>query len=273
MAIKLVAIDIDKTLINDQREITPRTVQAINQASQSGVKVVLCTGRPMTGVNAYLDQLGLNHQADQYVISFNGALAQTTNEEVIVNYTLSFDDYVDWQAYCTKQNVKSQIESRDYIYTTNRDLSPWTIHESDLVSMPVRVRSLDEMAHTQDQYVLAKGMMLGNKDQLDQAEAQLPDSFHQRFTVIRSEPFYLEFINHQASKGATLKALSEKLCISQSEVMALGNAQNDNSMIEYAGIGVAMENSVPETLKVADVVTGDNNHDGVGQAIEQYVLR
>ena len=78
---------------------------------------------------------------------------------------------------------------------------------------------------------------------------------------------------HQASKGSTLKALSEKLGIKQSEVMALGNAQNDNSMIEYAGIGVAMGNSVPETLAVADVVTADNNHDGVGKAIEKYVLK
>ncbi|KRL28734.1 HAD superfamily hydrolase [Limosilactobacillus frumenti DSM 13145] len=273
MAIKLVAIDIDRTLINDQRQITPATMEAIEKAHQAGVKIVLCTGRPMTGVNHYLDDLGLNHQADEYVISFNGALAQTTNEDVIINYTFSFTDYVDWQAFCTKNNLKSQIESRDYIYTTNRDLSSWTIHESDLVSMPVRVRSLDEMAHTQDQYVLAKGMMLGSKDELDHAQAILPESFHKRFTIIRSEDFYLEFINPKASKGSTLKALSEKLGIKQSEVMALGNAQNDNSMIEYAGIGVAMGNSVPETLAVADVVTADNNSDGVGKAIAKYVLQ
>lgn len=273
MAIKLVAIDIDKTLINDQRQITPKTQAAIQQATQAGVKIVICTGRPMTGVNAFLNQLGLNHQSDQYVISFNGALAQTTNEDIIINYTLSFDDYVDWLSFCTKHHIKSQIESRDYIYTTNRDLSPWTIHESDLVSMPVRVRSLDEMANTQDQYVLAKGMMLGDSKELDHAEAILPQSFHDRFTVIRSEPFYLEFINHQASKGATLQALCQKLGIAADEVMALGNAQNDNSMIEYAGIGVAMGNSVPETLAIADVVTADNNHDGVGQAIEKYVLK
>ena len=173
MTIKLVAIDIDATLINDQRQITPKTKEALEAAKQQGVKVVLCTGRPMTGVNAYLTELGLNHQDDEYVISFNGALAQSTNERVLVNYTLSFDDYIDWQSFCTKNNVKSQFESRDYIYTTNRDLSPWTIHESDLVSMPVRVRSLDEMAHTQDQYVLAKGMMLGDKEELNQVQTPI----------------------------------------------------------------------------------------------------
>ena len=264
MTIKLVAIDIDATLINDQRQITPKTKEALEAAKQQGVKVVLCTGRPMTGVNAYLTELGLNHQDDEYVISFNGALAQSTNERVLVNYTLSFDDYIDWQSFCTKNNVKSQFESRDYIYTTNRDLSPWTIHESDLVSMPVRVRSLDEMAHTQDQYVLAKGMMLGDKEELNQVQTKFIKEF---------EDFYLEIINHRASKGSTLKALSEELGIKQDKVMSLGNAQNDNSMIEYAGIGVAMGNAVPETKAVADVITDTNNNDGVGKAVEKYVLR
>ena len=273
MAIKLIAIDIDATLINDQRQITPRTKEALEAAKQQGVKVVLCTGRPMTGVDAYLTELRLNHQDDQYVVSFNGALAQSTNEKVIVNYTLSFNDYVDWQAFCTKNNVKSQFESRDYIYTTNRDLSPWTIHESDLVSMPVRVRSLDEMAHSQDQYVLAKGMMLGDKEELDKIQQKFSKEFAGRFTIIRSEDFYLEIVNHRASKGSTLEALAKELGIKQSEVMALGNAQNDNSMIEYAGIGVAMGNSVPETKAVADIITDTNNNDGVGKAVEKYVLR
>ena len=139
--------------------------------------------------------------------------------------------------------------------------------------MPVRVRSLDEMAHTQDQYVLAKGMMLGDKEELNQVQTKFIKEFSDRFTVIRSEDFYLEIINHRASKGSTLKALSEELGIKQDEVMALGNAQNDNSMIEYAGIGVAMGNAVPETKAVADVITDTNNNDGVGKAVEKYVLR
>ncbi|MBB1086596.1 sugar-phosphatase [Limosilactobacillus fastidiosus] len=273
MAIKLVAIDIDATLINDQRQITLKTKRVLEAARQQGVKIVLCTGRPMTGVDAYLTELGLNHQDEEYVISFNGALAQSTNERVMVNYTLTFDDYIDWQAFCTKNDVKSQFESRNYIYTTNRDLSPWTIHESDLVSMPVRIRSLDELAHMQDQYVIAKGMMLGDKEKLDQIQNKFIKRFGNRFTVIRSENFYLEIVNHRASKGSTLKALSDELGIKQDEVMALGNAQNDNSMIKYAGIGVAMGNAIPETKAVADVITDTNNNDGVGKAIEKYVLR
>lgn len=272
MAIKMVAIDIDGTLINDNREITPKTVDAIKQASKQGVKIVLCTGRPMTGVQAYLDQLGLDNRDDEYVVSFNGGLAQTTSKKVVVDASISFNDYVDWENYCLKEGVHSQIETRDFIYTTNQDLSRYTIYESELVSMPVRYRALDEMARIQNQYVIAKAMMVDDKATIDRALKDLPQELADRFSIVRSEDFYLEFMHKSVSKGQALNRLCDELKIDASEVMALGNAQNDNSMIEFAGKGIAMGNSVPETLAIADEVTADNNHDGVAEAIEKYVL-
>lgn len=272
MAIKMVAIDIDGTLINDNREITPKTVNAIKQASKQGVKIVLCTGRPMTGVQAYLDQLGLDNRDDEYVVSFNGGLAQTTSKKVVVDASISFNDYADWENYCLKEGVHSQIETRDFIYTTNQDLSRYTIYESELVSMPVRYRALDEMARIQDQYVIAKAMMVDDKATIDRALKDLPQELADRFSIVRSEDFYLEFMHKSVSKGQALNRLCDELKIDASEVMALGNAQNDNSMIEFAGKGIAMGNSVPETLAIADEVTADNNHDGVAEAIEKYVL-
>ncbi|WP_283587473.1 sugar-phosphatase [Limosilactobacillus viscerum] len=272
MAIKMVAIDIDGTLINDNREITPKTVAAIKKASEQGVKIVLCTGRPMTGVSAYLDQLGLNNRDDEYVVSFNGGLAQTTSKKVMVNYSISFNDYADWVNYCLKEGVHSQIETRDYIYTTNQDLSPYTIYESELVSMPVRYRSMDEMARTRDQYVVIKAMMVDTKEVIDRAWKDLPQEMADRFSIVRSEDFYLEFMHKSASKGQALNRLCDELGITANEVMALGNAQNDDSMIEFAGTGVAMGNSVPGTRQIADDITADNNHDGVAAAIEKYVF-
>lgn len=272
MAIKMVAIDIDGTLINDQREVTPQTVAAIKKASDQGVKIVLCTGRPMTGVNAYLKQLGLADRNDEYVVSFNGALAQTTNGKVMVDYSIDFNDYADWVNYCLKEGVHSQIETRDYIYTTNQDLSYYTIYESELVSMLVRYRSLDEMARIQDQYTIAKGMMVDDKEKIDQAIKDMPKDLADRFSIVRSEDFYLEFMHKNVSKGKALEKLCDELNIKADEIMALGNAQNDNSMLEFAGLGVAMGNSIPETLAIADTTTADNNHDGVGVAINKYVL-
>ena len=140
MAVKLIAIDIDGTLINDQRKVTPKTVASIKKANEAGIKVVLCTGRPMTGVAPFLNQLGLADSDHEYVVAFNGGLAQTTNGNVVVNYTVSFDDYVDILSYATKHHVKSVIETQNYIYTTNQDISPYAVHESGLVFMPMRYR-------------------------------------------------------------------------------------------------------------------------------------
>ena len=272
MTIKLVAIDIDGTLINDQRSVTPKTVSAIKEASSVGVKIVLCTGRPMTGVRPFLKQLELDHSDHEYVVAFNGGLAQDTNGQVIVNYTVDFNDYVDILAYATKHNVKSVIETQDYIYTTNQDISPYAVHESGLVFMPMRYRSLDQINALRNQLVIGKFMMTDDKDKLDAAHQQLPADLADRFKIVRSEDYYLEFVNQKAGKGATLAALCEHLGIQSGEVMAIGNAQNDESMIEFAGTGVAMGNSIPSTLAKADVTVADNNHDGVAEAIEQYVL-
>lgn len=167
----------------------------------------------MTGVKAYLDQLGLNDSDNEFVISFNGALAQSTSGNVLVNYTMPFNDYADWQTYCIKEGVKSQIETRDYIYTINRDLSPYTVYESDLVSMPIRYRTFEELSKMQDQYVIAKAMMVDTKEQIDKAWAELSAEMRDRFSIVRSEDFYLEFMNKQASKGNALQLLSEELGI------------------------------------------------------------
>lgn len=272
MAIKLIGIDIDGTLINDQRKITPQTQQMIERATQSGVKVVICSGRPMTGVRPYLRQLGLDNAADQYVVAFNGGLAQATNGDVIVNYTVDFDDYMDILSFSTEQHVKSVIETKDYLYTTNQDISPYAVSESDMVHLPMRYRTLRQMMALRDQLVIGKFMMTDDHDKLDVAQAALPEALMDRFKIVRSEDYYLEFVNQHAGKGATLAALCDHLGIHSNEVMAIGNAQNDDSMIEYAGVGVAMGNSIPLTKKIADVIVADNNHDGVAEAIQKYVL-
>lgn len=272
MAIKLVAIDIDGTLINDQLEVTPKTVAAIKKATKAGVKIVLCTGRPMTGVRPFIHQLGLENLSDEYVIAYNGGLALATNGDILVNYTVSFKDYLALEMFCLEHDVKSIIESRDYIYTTNQDISPIAVHESGLVFMPMRYRSLDRLGAMKDDLVIGKVMMTDNKEVLDRAQAALPEELVQRFRIVRSEDYYLEFVNKQAGKGPTLDALANHLGFKPSEVMAIGNAQNDESMIKYAGTGVAMGNAISSTVKAADIQVADNNHDGVAEAIDKYVL-
>lgn len=273
MAIKLVAIDIDGTLITDQLTITPATKAAIQAATKQGVKVVLCTGRPMTGVSSYLDQLELSGLQDEYVISFNGGLAQNTAGDPLAEFVIPFDDMIDLGSFALKQGLHMVVETSHHIHSINRQISPFSTNESNLVSLPLQYSSLDALADCRQDLTISKLMFTDDAHLIDQAINDLPEELDNRFNIVRSEPYYLEFVNPKASKGSALKLLGEELGIQADKMMALGNAQNDESMLEFAGLGVAMENSIPSTLAIADAVTASNNDDGVAKAIEKYVLQ
>lgn len=273
MAYKLVAIDIDGTLLNDQRQLTPAVKAAIAKAKDQGVKIVIASGRPMTGVRGFLKELHLDGQDDQYVICFNGALGETTSGREIVRSELTYDDYLDLELFFRKLGARMHVETPHYIYTANQDISPYTVLESYIVSMPVRYRTLDQMAKLRSKFHFMKLMGVDDPAVLQRVEDSLPQEFKDRFAIMRSEDYFLEFVNKDAGKGNAMVSLGKELGISPSEMLALGNAQNDESMLAAAGLGVAMGNSVPHTRQMADVVTADNNHDGVAKAIEKYVLK
>ena len=273
MTIKMIAIDIDGTLNNDNHHITPAVKKAIQTAVQQGIKIVLCTGRPMPGVWPYLQDLNLQGRDDQYVISFNGGLAQTTNGQIEAHYTIDFDDYLDWELFARQANVHAHMETAEDIYTANQDISRYSIVETYLANMRLHYRSMDQINAMRNHITICKLMMLGDKEELDRVYQQIPARIQEKFHILRSEDFYIEYINKAASKGNALRNLGQRLGIQQNEIMALGNGGNDLSMIKYAGLGVAMGNSIPQVLDLADVVTADNNHDGVAAAINKSVLK
>lgn len=115
-------------------------------------------------------------------------------------------------------------------------------------------------------------MMIDEKEVIDRIENAVPAEFHDRFYIVRSTPFFLEFMNKDASKGNALAALSKKLGIKQDEVMSLGDQGNDMTMIKWAGLGVAMGNAIDDIKAAANEITAPNSEDGVAQAIEKFVL-
>lgn len=145
MSIKLVAIDIDGTLLNENNELTQRTIDAIQAATAKGVKVVLTTGRPLTGVTPYLKALGLAGD-DQYVITFNGALAQTVSGKVLTKETISYADYRDIEALSHDLDVKFHVEDEELIYTAHQLIPKYSIAESFLVLMQIKYVPVADMA-------------------------------------------------------------------------------------------------------------------------------
>lgn len=268
MSIKLVAVDIDGTLITKKGEITPEVYQAVQDAKKAGVKIVIATGRPIAGVQHLLEELNLKDDGD-YVITFNGGLVQeTSSEKNIIQEPLSYQDYQEIELLSRQLGVHMHAITKEGIYTANRNIGKYTIHEATLVNMPVFYRTPEEMADKE----IIKIMMIDEPEILDAAIEKIGQEWFDKYTIVKSTPFYLELMVKTVSKGNAVLHLAEKLNISIDETMAIGDEENDRAMLEVVGHPVVMENGVPALKKIAKHITKSNDESGVAHAIREWVL-
>lgn len=266
--IKLIAIDIDGTLVNSKKEITHRVKEVIQRAQSLGKKIVICTGRPLSGAQRYLDELGSNDQDDQFVISYNGAVAESTSGKVLFKRELSYEDYIELEVISRKLGLHFHAVGLDRIYTANRDLGYYTIYNSRIVNLGISYRTQEEMKNIP----IIKCMYVDEPNYLDEKiKSSLFKVVESRVTLSKTEPFYYEATAANTTKATGLEVLCKHLHITQNEVMALGDQANDLPMLQYAGIGIAMGNAVEVTKKGADQVTLDCDHDGVAVAIDKML--
>ena len=268
MSIKLIAIDIDGTLVNNNREITPEVFEAVQKAKAAGVKIVIATGRPLLGVQNILEALNLLDAGD-YVITYNGALVQATaTGEAFIDEPLTYDDYLDIEMESRRLKTPLHSITMSTVYTHNRNISKYTINEAYITGLPLKYRTAEEMA----KHEIIKMMYIDDPDKLDATIAKLPQRFRESYTIVKSTPFYLEILNKNASKGLAVQHLAEKLGISYEETMAIGDEENDRSMLEAVGNPVVMANGNPELKKIAKYITKSNEDSGVAHAINEWVL-
>ncbi|MFP7299013.1 sugar-phosphatase [Neobacillus niacini] len=266
---KLIAIDIDGTLMNDRKEITKEVNDAIQAAKAKGVKVVICTGRPIAGVRSIIEELKLNDE-DDFVVTFNGALVQNTySKDVESQITLNYNDLKEIHDLSLKLNSPLHFFDTENLYTPNRKISTYTIHEAHINKIPLNYLPIDEVPKDM---LISKVMYIDEPERLNATIANIPEFFWDKYTFVKSTPFFLEILDPRVSKGNAIKQLAEKLSIKQEEVICIGDGENDLSMIEYAGCGVAMANAVSVVKEVAQFQTLSNNENGVAYAIEKLVL-
>lgn len=269
MNMDLIALDMDGTLLNPEGKIDPAVHDAVQQAKRAGIKVVLCTGRPLPGVTPYLEQLGLTDNGD-YVITYNGALVQRSHSgDILAHHTMNHQDFLTVSDLAEKAGVHFQAINDQGIFTPNKNISYYTVRESFIVNLPLRYRAVHEI---DPEMTFSKMMMIDPPELIDAALDRLPRDLSDRYTVLRSEPFFLEVLNKRASKGQALKVLTEILGFSRERVMAVGDNENDIDMIAYAGLGVAMDNAVDKVKEVSDQITLSNLEHGVAQAIYDFAL-
>ena len=267
--IKLIAIDIDGTLINSKHEITPRVHAALTKAKEQGVYVVLCTGRPLPGVQGYLKELNLINDRD-FVVTYNGSLVQKTGTgESLVRFGMTMDDLKLMDDYHQQYGVHYHAIDEKNIYVTTPDIGKYSYMERDLVGMPIVQQPLDQF---DPNATFSKMMFVDEPEILENLIPNLSDSFKENHNIVRSMPVYLEVLHPQASKGHAVAKLAELLGLDASEVMCIGDQGNDKDMIEYAGMGVAMGNAIDEIKALANFITTTCDEDGVAVAVETHVL-
>lgn len=273
MGIKLVAIDLDGTLLNDEGKILPSSIKVLKHIRNEGVKVVLTTGRPLISVTPFLKELGLDNSPHQYVITFNGSIIEDTNGKVIHEATFDFQTFVDFELWADNINLYNQLETQDTLYTTSTCIPIDAAHESWKNKLQMKVTTLHDLIEMPKKPAMLKIMAVSTKEKLDKIQNSIPNTIKEKLNPIRSEPEYLDFAAPHVDKGSALQKLTQYLGLTYSEVLAIGNADNDIPMINFAGIGIAMESSTPNLSKIADDITTSNNVDGIEKAIQKYVVK
>lgn len=264
---KLIALDMDGTLLNEDKTISMENLEAIENARKNGVKVVLATGRPIKGIEKYLKELNLITSND-YAVTFNGAIVQNTKTgEVIAQNLLDVED----AEYL--YNLIAGLGVGIFISTPNSCITPeadkYSILETTMNNIPLEVLEFNRISK---KTTVVKVIVTGDEDTLSEAIKKLPKEIYNKYTVVRSAPFFLEFINRKVNKGFGVELLANSLGIKQQEVICMGDAGNDVHMIKYAGLGVAMGNAFPEVKKIANYVTKTNVENGVAHVINKFIL-
>lgn len=268
MTYKMIVLDLDDTLLRDDHTISPRTKEALMTAQEKGVKVVLASGRPTFGMRNVAKEL-LLEEYGSFILSFNGAkiINCKTNEEIFSS-TLSPEIVHNLFEISKTEDVWIHTYIGDDIVTEENN--PYTKIEGEITGMPII--EVDDFKTAVKEPVV-KVLMNKEAERLVEVEKKLQKQLEGQLSVMRSKLFFLEFTEHGVTKGTSLNQLIQKLGIKREEVIAMGDSYNDQAMIEFAGLGVAMGNAPDDIKEIANYVTDTNMNDGVAKVVEKFVLK
>ncbi|EKO3556113.1 sugar-phosphatase [Vibrio metschnikovii] len=266
---KLIALDMDGTLLNSQKQISLRTQQAIAKAREQGIKVVLASGRPLAGMQDKLELLHLTSDQD-YVLHYNGSMVQNVGTGEVI-----YQQIIDGRSAKRVAQLAKELGVNTHAFSQIHGLITPKVSQYTEVEATINGISITEMDFDQleDDHPIIKAMIVAEPEVLTATIAKIPAEFYRDFTIVQSAAFFVEFLNPKSNKGIGVQAIAEHLGIQASEVMCMGDAENDHHMLQYAGLGIAMDNAMEETKRIADHITLSNDQDGVAVAIEQFALR
>lgn len=264
MTYKLMAVDIDGTLLNSQGVLTEETKKAIISGVERGLIFTISTGRPIQGVE-YLNRM-LN--LDLPFITYNGAMVvMGKSKEILYEQRLSAENANRIMELGKEFGTTIIIWSDNKLFVTELNEK---VQEYKGISNvePIVVKDLHELLKTG----VTKILWYDEIDKIEKYQSELGKYLSDSVNFHTSRPMFLEFVDKNASKAIAMERLGEHFGIKRSEMIAVGDGYNDLSMIEYAGLGVAMANSKDEIKEKADFVTLSNDEDGVAHVINKFIL-
>jgi Cof subfamily protein (haloacid dehalogenase superfamily) len=266
MKYKMLVLDMDDTLLTDDYKISAKNKAALIAAQELGVYVVLASGRPTSAMESFAKELDLAKYGS-YMLSFNGAvITDVKKNKTLFEQSLSKEDIHRLYDF----SVAHRVHIITYIdgAIVSETNSEYINIEVKITGMPHRkVENFKEAV----QGSAIKCIMLEEPSYLKEVEVLLKSEMPDKSVSI-SKPFFLEITQHGIDKAASLDRLAKQLNISAAEIIAVGNAGNDLSMIEYAGLGVWVDNVTPELRDKAQVIVASNNNDGVAEVVERFII-
>ena len=269
MKYKLLVLDVDGTLLNDEREISKRTLAALLKVQQMGVRIVLASGRPTYGLMPVAKTLELGNYGG-FVLSYNGCqIIKAQNGEILFERRINPEmlPYLEKKA---RKNGFAIFTYHDDTLITDSPDNEYIKNEALLNNL--KIIKEDEFSTAID-FAPCKCMLVSDKEK---ALIGLEQHWEKRLAgtldAFRSQPYFLEVVPCGVNKANTLGALLEHLGVTREEVIAVGDGVCDVTMLQLAGMGVAMGHSQDSVKVCADYVTASNEEDGVALAVEKLIL-
>lgn len=289
---KLVAIDLDGTLLNSYGEVTPDTKAALQKAKKQGIEIVLASGRPISSTESLAVELGV----DNYLISGNGAaVLDIKSQNLIYDRFLSKEKVLDIAKLCEQNSFFYNVYTEDEVIASSLNYNVLFYHKENLKKIEEKrthinvVQNIAEYIEQsgkekflkitvcdESQFIfnsIMKRLKLIDGIDVLETEYMSKKKIKSGTENVNIQYFYTEVTNTNVNKWEAIKFLINHLGIKPEEIVAIGDNINDLEMIQNAGLGVVMGNSNPKMKEIADEIVSDNNSEGVLEAFNKFILK
>ncbi|MBF2509623.1 Cof-type HAD-IIB family hydrolase [Listeria welshimeri] len=277
MTTQAIILDIDGTLLNDDKKISSETKKALITAQQNGVKLILASGRPTTGMHLYAEQLEME-KYHGLLVSYNGAkVVDCQTKEELFNQTLTIAEGKAVLEHMKQFEVKVMIDKDDYMYVNNvyDCYITYKGEEINIIQYESRGGNFklcekEDLAAFLD-YRINKILTAGDPDYMQKNYQAMMAPFKNTLNCVFTADFYFEFTAKNIDKAKALDTVLTPMGIHAENIIAFGDGHNDITMVKYAGTGIAMDNAVPELKAVANSITLSNNKDGIAHVLNNFI--